>query len=433
MTTRRTAEVPALEDLKVAVIGLGYVGLPLAVEFGRRHPVLGFDINRKRIDALNRGIDSTLETNAEELVAAKELRFSSDPGDLAECNLFIVTVPTPIDAHRRPDLTPLLDASETVGKVLKHGDIVIYESTVYPGATEEDCVPVLERLSGLTYNVDFFCGYSPERINPGDKEHRLPSIRKVTSGSTPEVADFVDALYASIITAGTHKAASIRVAEASKVIENTQRDLNIALINELAVIFNRMGIDTQAVLEAAGTKWNFLPFRPGLVGGHCIGVDPYYLTHKAQSVGYHPEIILAGRRLNDGMGAYVAEQLVKTMLKRRVRVSGARVLVMGLTFKENCPDLRNTRVVDVIEELRSYDIEVDIHDPWASPAEALHEYGLTLTATPQVGNYDGILVAVAHQQFRDLGADAIRKWGRANHVLYDIKYAFETDQADLRL
>ena len=433
MTTRRTAEVPALEDLKVAVIGLGYVGLPLAVEFGRRHPVLGFDINRKRIDALNRGIDSTLETNAEELVAAKELRFSSDPGDLAECNLFIVTVPTPIDAHRRPDLTPLLDASETVGKVLKHGDIVIYESTVYPGATEEDCVPVLERLSGLTYNVDFFCGYSPERINPGDKEHRLPSIRKVTSGSTPEVADFVDALYASIITAGTHKAASIRVAEASKVIENTQRDLNIALINELAIIFNRMGIDTQAVLEAAGTKWNFLPFRPGLVGGHCIGVDPYYLTHKAQSVGYHPEIILAGRRLNDGMGAYVAEQLVKTMLKRRVRVSGARVLVMGLTFKENCPDLRNTRVVDVIEELRSYDIEVDIHDPWASPAEALHEYGLTLTATPQVGSYDGILVAVAHQQFRDLGADAIRKWGRANHVLYDIKYAFETDQADLRL
>lgn len=433
MTSSQTANIPALPDLKVAVIGLGYVGLPLAVEFGRIRSVVGFDINRGRIDALGRGIDTTLETDAEELAAAKGLSFSTDAADLAGCNLFIVTVPTPIDAHRRPDLTPLLGASETVGKVLKRGDIVIYESTVYPGATEEDCVPVLERLSGLTYNVDFFCGYSPERINPGDKEHRLPSIRKVTSGSTPEVADLVDALYASIITAGTHKAASIRVAEASKVIENTQRDLNIALINELAIIFNRMGIDTQAVLEAAGTKWNFLPFRPGLVGGHCIGVDPYYLTHKAQSIGYHPEIILAGRRLNDGMGAYVAEQLVKTMLKRRVQVNGGRVLVMGLTFKENCPDLRNTRVVDVIEELRSYDIEVEVYDPWASPAEASHEYGLTLTAEPQVEAYDGIIVAVAHQQFRDLGADEIRKWGRADHVLYDLKYAFETDKVDLRL
>ncbi|ALH82281.1 Vi polysaccharide biosynthesis UDP-N-acetylglucosamine C-6 dehydrogenase TviB [Sphingopyxis macrogoltabida] len=433
MTSSQTAEVPTLEELKVAVIGLGYVGLPLAVEFGRIRPVVGFDIDRGRIDALSKGIDATLETNAEELVAAKQLRFSSDPADLGACNLFIVTVPTPIDAHRRPDLTPLLRASETLGRILKRGDIVIYESTVYPGATEEDCVPVLERLSGLTYNVDFFCGYSPERINPGDKEHRLPSIRKVTSGSNPEVADLVDALYSSIITAGTHKAPSIRVAEASKVIENTQRDLNIALINELAIIFNRMGIDTQAVLEAAGTKWNFLPFRPGLVGGHCIGVDPYYLTHKAQSIGYHPEIILAGRRLNDGMGAYVAEQLVKTMLKRRVQVNGARVLVMGLTFKENCPDLRNTRVVDVVEELRTYGVDVDVHDPWADPTEASHEYGLTLTDKPQPNSYDAILVAVAHQKFRDLGPDAIRKWGRRDHVLYDIKYAFEAERVDLRL
>lgn len=433
MSRPNVAAVPSLNDLKIAVIGLGYVGLPLAVEFGRIRDVTGFDIDQSRIDALRRDEDTTLETDADELVAAEHLRFSTDPADLAQCNLYIVTVPTPIDAYSQPDLTPLIKASETVGMVLKRGDIVIYESTVYPGATEEDCVPVLERFSGLIYNIDFFCGYSPERINPGDKEHRLPSICKVTSGSTAEVADLVDILYSSIITAGTHKAPSIRIAEASKVIENTQRDLNIALINELAIIFNRMGIDTQAVLEAAGTKWNFLPFRPGLVGGHCIGVDPYYLTHKAQSIGYHPEIILAGRRLNDGMGAYVANQLVKTMLKRRIQVNGARVLVMGLTFKENCPDLRNTRVVDVVEELRSYDIEVDIYDPWASSAEAFHEYGLTLTADPQSDTYDGIVVAVAHRQFRDLGADVIRQWGRTSHVLYDLKYAFDVDKVDLRL
>lgn len=433
MISPQTAAAPKLADLKVAIIGLGYVGLPLAVEFGRVRPVIGFDIDGGRIDALRQGVDTTLETNADELATAKQLRFTTDPDDLTDCNVYIVTVPTPIDAHRRPDLAPLLGASETVGKLLRRGDIVIYESTVYPGATEEECVPVLERFSGLVYNVDFFCGYSPERINPGDKDHRLPSICKVTSGSTPKIADVVDELYASIIAAGTHKAASIRVAEASKVIENTQRDLNIALINELAILFNRMGIDTQAVLEAAGTKWNFLPFRPGLVGGHCIGVDPYYLTHKAQSIGYHPEIILAGRRLNDAMGAHVAEQLVKAMVQRRIQVNSSRVLVMGLTFKEDCPDLRNTRVIDVIEELRSYNIEVDIHDPWASPAEALHEYGLTLTPTPQADSYDAILVAVAHKQFRATGADGIRKWGRAHHVLYDIKYVFDADQVDLRL
>ena len=423
----------SLDNLKVAVIGLGYVGLPLAVEFGRARPVVGFDINVGRIEALRRGVDATLETDAEELAAAKELRFSSDPADLAACNLYIVTVPTPIDAHRRPDLTPLIKASETVGKQLKRGDIVVYESTVYPGATEEDCVPVLEKMSGLTYNRDFFCGYSPERINPGDKEHRLPSIRKVTSGSTPEVAALVDALYATIITAGTYQAESIRVAEAAKVIENTQRDLNIALINELAIIFNRMGIDTEAVLKAAGTKWNFLPFRPGLVGGHCIGVDPYYLTHKAEAIGYHPEIILAGRRLNDGMGAYVAEQLVKAMLKRRIQVNGAKVLVMGLTFKENCPDLRNTRVVDVIAELQSYGIEVDVYDPWADPAEARHEYGIHLVTEPETTGYDAQILAVAHREFVELGAKRIRAWGRKSHVLYDLKNVFPASDSDLRL
>ncbi|MDG2003514.1 MAG: Vi polysaccharide biosynthesis UDP-N-acetylglucosamine C-6 dehydrogenase TviB [Novosphingobium sp.] len=380
------------DNRKIAVIGLGYVGLPLAVEFGRRRPVVGFDINAVRIEQLRRGEDVTLEADAEELASAKYLSFTTDLADIAECDLFIVTVPTPIDAHRRPDLTPLIKASETVGKVLKAGDIAVFESTVYPGATEEDCVPVLERVSGLTYNRDFFCGYSPERINPGDKEHRLSTIRKVTSGSTPEVADLVDAIYSEIITAGTYNAESIRVAEAAKVIENTQRDLNIALINELAIIFNRMGIDTEAVLEAAGTKWNFLPFRPGLVGGHCIGVDPYYLTHKAQEIGYHPEIILAGRRLNDGMGAYVAEQLVKAMLKQRIQVNGARVLIMGLTFKENCPDLRNTRVIDVITELESFGVSVDVYDPWADAAEAEHEYGLDLIDTPDKGAYDGVTI-----------------------------------------
>lgn len=423
----------SLDDIRIAVVGLGYVGLPLAVEFGRIRDVTGFDINQSRIEALRRGEDTTLETDAGELAAAKQLRFSTDPADLAACNLYIVTVPTPIDAHRRPDLTPLIKASETVGKVLKRGDIVVYESTVYPGATEEDCVPVLERLSGLKYNVDFFCGYSPERINPGDKEHRLPSIRKVTSGSTPEIATLVDSLYASIITAGTYKAETIRVAEAAKVIENTQRDLNIALINELAIIFNRMGIDTEAVLKAAGTKWNFLPFRPGLVGGHCIGVDPYYLTHKAEAIGYRPEIILAGRRLNDGMGAYVAGQLVKAMLKRRIQVNGARVLIMGLTFKENCPDLRNTRVVDVIAELESYGVVVDVYDPWADASEAHLEYGLTLVDQPERGTYDAMMIAVAHDEFGALGAEGIHALGRSDHVLYDLKHILPAGLSDLRL
>jgi len=376
MSSLRYTQHPTL-----AIIGLGYVGLPLAVEFSKQQAVIGFDIKAGRIAELKAGRDHTLEVNAAELAEATGLRYTSNPEDLRAATIFIVTVPTPIDAHKRPDLTPLLRASDTVGRALKKGDIVVYESTVYPGATEEDCVPVLERISGLTYNIDFFCGYSPERVNPGDKAHRLTTIRKVTSGSTPEIADKVDALYASIITAGTYKAESIRVAEAAKVIENTQRDLNIALVNELAIIFNRMGIDTEAVLKAAGTKWNFLPFRPGLVGGHCIGVDPYYLTHKAEALGYHPQVILAGRRINDGMGAYVAGQLVKAMLKRRIQVDGARVLVLGLTFKENCPDLRNTRVVDVVRELQDYGVQVDVHDPWADAAEARHEYGLDLVVS----------------------------------------------------
>ena len=422
-----------LNNLKVAIIGLGYVGLPLAVEFGKKRSVVGFDINTKRIAELKAGHDHTLETELEELQAAEFLRFTTQLEDLRACNCFIVTVPTPIDEHKRPDLTPLIKASETVGKVLKHGDIVIYESTVYPGATEEDCVPVLEKFSGLTFNKDFYAGYSPERINPGDKEHRVTTIKKVTAGSTPEVADLVDALYNQIITAGTHKAASIKVAEAAKVIENTQRDLNIALINELAIIFNKMGIDTEAVLQAAGSKWNFLPFRPGLVGGHCIGVDPYYLTHKAQAIGYHPEIILAGRRLNDSMGPYVVSQLVKAMGKRRVHVDGARILVMGLAFKENCPDLRNTRVVDIVAELQDYNCEVDVYDPWASAEEAQHEYGITPVAQPQPGTYDGIIVAVAHHQFKSMGAAAIRALGKPNHVLYDLKYLLPAAESDLRL
>ena len=422
-----------LIDAKIAIIGLGYVGLPLAVEFGKKRSVLGFDINEKRIAELKAGHDHTLETEPEELQAASHLRFSTQLEDLRACNCFIVTVPTPIDEHKRPDLTPLIKASETVGKVLKPGDIVIYESTVYPGATEEDCVPVLENFSGLTFNKDFFAGYSPERINPGDKEHRVTTIKKVTAGSTPEVADLVDALYNQIITAGTHKAASIKVAEAAKVIENTQRDLNIALINELAIIFNKMGIDTEAVLQAAGSKWNFLPFRPGLVGGHCIGVDPYYLTHKAQAIGYHPEIILAGRRLNDSMGPYVVSQLVKAMGKRRVHVDGARILVMGLAFKENCPDLRNTRVVDIVSELQDYNCQVDVYDPWASAEEAQHEYGITPVAQPQPGTYDAIIVAVAHHQFKSMGAAAIRALGKPNHVLYDLKYLLSVEESDLRL
>lgn len=422
-----------LQNIKVAVIGLGYVGLPLAVEFGKKREVLGFDINARRIAELNSGIDNTLEVEDHELQQATQLRYTNDASELASANVYIVTVPTPIDEYKRPDLTPLIRASETIGKVLKRGDIVIYESTVYPGATEEDCVPVLERVSGLRFNEDFFAGYSPERINPGDKLHRLPNIRKVTSGSTPEIADLIDDLYAEIITAGTHKAPSIRVAEAAKVIENTQRDVNIALINELTLIFNKLDIDTLDVLEAAGTKWNFLPFRPGLVGGHCIGVDPYYLTHKAQSIGYHPEIILAGRRLNDGMGAYVASQLVKSMTKKRIQVQGSRVLVLGFSFKENCPDLRNTRIIDIVHELAEYDVHVDVYDPWIDTDEAQKEYNIQPISNPDVGQYDGVVLAVAHDDFKEMGAANIRALGKPTHVLYDLKYVLDREQSDLRL
>lgn len=421
------------KDLKLAIIGLGYVGLPLAVEFGKKRSVIGFDINQKRIDELKSGSDSTLEMTEEELHDAQLLKYTTNPDDLKPANCFIVTVPTPIDTFKHPNLTPLVKASETVGAALKKGDIVIYESTVYPGATEEDCVPVLELKSGLIFNQDFYTGYSPERINPGDKEHRVTTIKKVTSGSTPEIANIVDSLYKEIITAGTHKAESIKVAEAAKVIENTQRDLNIALINELAIIFNKMGIDTQAVLEAAGSKWNFLPFRPGLVGGHCIGVDPYYLTHKAQSIGYNPEVILAGRRMNDGMGAYVVSQLIKAMMKKRIQVGGAKILVMGLAFKENCPDLRNTRVIDIVSELHDYNCEVDIYDPWVSLQEAQHQYFIKPINTPLRDTYDGIILAVAHQKFKDMGATAIRQLGKPVHVLYDLKYVLDPEEADLRL
>lgn len=419
--------------MTIAIIGLGYVGLPLAVAFGKHRPVLGFDIDPGRIDALKDGHDVTREVAARELQEARHLRYSARPEELADATIYIVTVPSPIDAHKRPDLRPLLAASETIGRVLKPGDLVIFESTVYPGATEDDCVPVLTRASGLTLNVDFHVGYSPERINPGDREHRVTTIKKVTSGSTAEAAERVDALYREIITAGTHKAPSIRVAEAAKVIENTQRDLNIALVNELAMIFNRMHIDTAAVLEAAGTKWNFLPFRPGLVGGHCIGVDPYYLTHKAQAIGYHPEIILAGRRLNDAMGGYVAGQLVKAMLKRGQTIKAARILVLGLAFKENCPDLRNSQVVDVVRELEDYDAQVEIYDPWVSSAEALREYGISPISSPDTGAYDAIVLAVAHDAFREQGVAGIRAWGRAGHLLYDLKHVFKDTEADLRL
>ena len=422
-----------LEGLKLAIIGLGYVGLPLAVEFGKKRSVVGFDINRKRISELKAGNDSTLETTEEELLEAKHLIYTTNPEDLKAANCFIVTVPTPIDAHNRPNLTPLIKASEIVGKALKKDDIVIYESTVYPGATEEDCVPILEKHSGLTFNKSFYCGYSPERINPGDKEHRLTNIKKVTSGSTSKITDLVDALYNEIITAGTHKAESIRVAEAAKVIENTQRDINIALINELAIIFNKMGIDTQAVLEAAGSKWNFLPFRPGLVGGHCIGVDPYYLTHKAETIGYHPHIILAGRRLNDGMGAYVVSQLIKAMIRRSIQIEGANVLVMGLTFKENCPDLRNTRVVDIVNEMKNYKCNVDVYDPWVDRAEVQNEYGLTPVEAPNQGKYDAVILTVAHDKIRDMGAKKIRNFCKENHLLYDLKHIFSKNETDLRL
>ena len=422
-----------IENIKIAVIGLGYVGLPLAVEFGKHLPVVGFDINAERISALTAGTDHTLEVSNKELAQATHLTYSSDINELQDCNFFIVTVPTPIDDYKQPDLTPLIKASEAIGSLLKKDDIVVYESTVYPGATEEVCIPVLEKASGLTFNQDFYAGYSPERINPGDKEHRVTNILKVTAGSTPEVANFVDEVYNLIITAGTHKAASIKVAEAAKVIENTQRDVNIALINELAVIFNKMGIDTQAVLEAAGTKWNFLPFRPGLVGGHCIGVDPYYLTHKAQAIGYNPEIILAGRRLNDSMGEYVVTQLVKTMIKKRIQVEGAKVLILGLSFKENCPDVRNTKVIDIVHELEEYNIEVDVYDPWVDASEAEHEYGIAPISKPSNNQYDGIILAVAHKEFAQMGVSAIRDLGRDNHVLYDLKYLFAKDDTDIRL
>ena len=422
-----------LQELKLAIIGLGYVGLPLAVEFGKKRSVVGFDIDRCRIDQLMQGNDFTLEVGEKELSEAVHLTYTTEIDAIQSCNCYIVTVPTPIDEYKRPDLTPLIKASETVGKVIKKGDIVIYESTVYPGCTEEDCVPVLEKYSGLKFNQDFYCGYSPERINPGDKEHRISNIRKVTSGSTPEIADLVDELYNEIITVGTHKAESIKVAEAAKVIENTQRDLNIALINELALIFNKMGIDTEAVLKAAGSKWNFLPFRPGLVGGHCIGVDPYYLTHKAQAIGYHPEIILAGRRLNDSMGAYVAAQLIKAMTKKCIQVSGAKILILGLAFKENCPDLRNTRIVDIVAELKEYNCEIDVYDPWVSGEEANHEYGITPVFEPKVGAYDSIILAVAHQQFKDMGVTSIRSLGKPNAVLYDLKYVLPPNESDLRL
>ncbi|KXJ51399.1 MAG: Vi polysaccharide biosynthesis protein VipA/TviB [Colwellia sp. Phe_37] len=422
-----------LNDVKIAIIGLGYVGLPLAVEFGKKYQTLGFDINKGRITELQQGTDSTLEVSDEELAATTNLTYSCEVADLKTANVYIVTVPTPIDEHKQPDLTPLIKASEMLGKVVNKDDIIIYESTVYPGATEEACIPVVERVSGLVYNQDFYAGYSPERINPGDKEHRVTNILKVTSGSTPEIATLVDDLYRSIITAGTHKASSIKVAEAAKVIENTQRDVNIALINELSIIFNKLNIDTLEVLEAAGTKWNFLPFRPGLVGGHCIGVDPYYLTHKAQSVGYHPEMILAGRRLNDGMGAYVVSQLVKNMLHKRIQVEGANVLIMGLTFKENCPDLRNTKIVDIVSELKEYNIKVDITDPWCSSEEAEHEYNLSLTEQPNTDHYDAIILAVSHNEFKAMGVDNIRALGKSNHVLYDLKYVLPKESVDMRL
>jgi UDP-N-acetyl-D-glucosamine/UDP-N-acetyl-D-galactosamine dehydrogenase len=457
-----------VQDARIAVIGLGYVGLPLAVEFGKQYETVGYDINDARIDELEQGRDSTLEVEPDELKAATRLRYARTVEDIAGCNVYIVTVPTPIDSAKRPDLRPLEKASEAIGSVLKPGDTVIYESTVYPGCTEEICVPILERASGLSFATGeghptpafaqfppppagegrgggaseaqespaptFFVGYSPERINPGDKQHRLPDIKKVTSGSTPEAADAIDTLYQSIITAGTHKAPTLKVAEAAKVIENTQRDLNIALVNDLAILFNKLGIDTLDVLEAAGTKWNFLPFRPGLVGGHCIGVDPYYLTHKAQEVGHHPDVILAGRRTNDGMGAYVAEQVIKLMVRKGINPVQARVLILGLAFKENCPDLRNTRVVDIIHALQSYNTQVDVHDPWVDVTEARQEYGITPTGPPEQGNYDAVIVAVGHDQFRELGGQGVRAFGKTGFcVVYDVKYVIPHEAADGRL
>ncbi|HFE32622.1 MAG TPA: Vi polysaccharide biosynthesis UDP-N-acetylglucosamine C-6 dehydrogenase TviB [Gammaproteobacteria bacterium] len=422
-----------LDKIQIGIIGLGYVGLPLAVELGKRYPTKGLDISASRVAELQSGRDSTLEVEPEELKLATQLSYSSDPRDLADCNFYIVTVPTPIDSAKRPDLSPLEGASRTLGEILNKGDVVVFESTVYPGATEEVCVPLLEEGSGLTFNQDFFVGYSPERINPGDKEHRVTNILKVTAGSTPEVADYVDALYASIITAGTHKASSIKVAEAAKVIENTQRDVNIALINELSLIFHKLGIDTLEVLEAAGTKWNFLPFRPGLVGGHCIGVDPYYLTHKAQEIGYHPEIILAGRRINDGMGSHVVERVVKLMTQNRIHAVDARVLILGFTFKENCPDLRNTRVIDIIEEFNDYHANVDVYDPWVNGDELAHEYGIRPIDKLENGQYDAIVLAVAHDQFKAMGIDDIHALGKDQHILFDVKNILPAGRVDGRL
>ena len=423
----------SLDKVNIAIIGLGYVGLPLAVEFGKKYPTLGFDINQKRVEDLKYGHDFTLEVSSAELADSPFIHYSCDVEALKNSNVYIVTVPTPIDEHKQPDLTPLIKASQMLAKVISKGDIVIYESTVYPGATEEVCIPQIEQHSKLLFNQDFFAGYSPERINPGDKEHRVTTILKVTSGSTPDIADFVDRLYCSIITAGTYKASSIQVAEAAKVIENTQRDLNIALINELAVIFNKLDIDTEEVLKAAGTKWNFLPFRPGLVGGHCIGVDPYYLTHKAQSIGYNPEVILAGRRINDGMAAYVVTQLTKTMIKRKLQINGANVLVMGLTFKEDCPDVRNTKIIDIVTELSEYDINVDVYDPWVDPIEAKDQYDIELISAPKNQHYDAIIFAVAHHQFKAMSNNDILGLTKDNHVIYDLKYMLDPALADIRL
>jgi UDP-N-acetyl-D-galactosamine dehydrogenase len=422
-----------IKKIHIGVVGLGYVGLPLAVEFGRKYPTVGFDVKKSRIADLENGKDATLEVSPDELKAARKLRFTSEAQDLSPCNFYLVTVPTPIGDGNRPLLTPLKNASITIGRVLRRGDVVVYESTVYPGATEEFCTPFLEKESGLKMNEDFYVGYSPERINPGDKEHRLPTILKVTSGSTPEVAEYIDSVYRTIITAGTHKASSIKIAEAAKVIENTQRDVNIALVNELAMIFERVGIDTEEVLEAAGTKWNFLPFRPGLVGGHCIGIDPYYLTYKAQQLGYNPEMILAGRRINDNMSIYIASRIIKLMLSKGLQPLTARVLVLGLTFKENCPDVRNTKVIDIVKELKSYGAFVDVHDPWADPAEAKAEYGVELTVEPQKASYDVIVLAVAHKEFKDMGSKGIRAFGNGTAVVYDIKYLLPSDLADDRL
>ncbi|WP_044436732.1 Vi polysaccharide biosynthesis UDP-N-acetylglucosamine C-6 dehydrogenase TviB [Acinetobacter ursingii] len=422
-----------LEQLSIAIIGLGYVGLPLAVEFGKQKPTVGFDIHQQRIAELLSGHDHTLETSTQELKQAVNLRYTYDSAELKQSNFFIVTVPTPIDDFKQPDLTPLIKSSETIGQVLKKGDIVVYESTVYPGATEEVCIPVLEKVSGLKFNQDFFVGYSPERINPGDKQRRVTNILKITSGSTPEVADYIDQVYQLIIEAGTYKAPSIKVAEAAKVIENTQRDVNIALINELALIFNKLDIDTEEVLKAAGTKWNFLPFRPGLVGGHCIGVDPYYLTHKAESIGLHPEIILAARRLNDRMGEYVATQLIKEMVKQRIQVVGSKILIMGLSFKENCPDIRNTKIVDMVKALKEYDLDLDIYDPWVDSREVEHEYGLAPIKELQQGQYDAIVLAVAHDQFKSMTIDQFKQLGKEKHVLYDLKYVLDKEQSNIRL